>query len=205
MTRRRSTSSCCSPGPREPTPPRWRDKWVHKPARRGNMYWSCASSTWILPSRVRARWAKISRINSVRSSTLTFWPRISRQVARLGGRKIVVEDHDVGARLAALSGQFLGFAAADERGRRGRIALLGDEIDDFRAGGLRQFAQFLQGILDGPLVVARSFQSNQQRPLLRRVLRVIHLQRVACSPVEEFPNALRRFPRRFLAPDLDPL
>ena len=36
------------------------------------MYSSCASSTWSLPSRLRARPAKMSRISWLRSSTLTF-------------------------------------------------------------------------------------------------------------------------------------
>ena len=69
-TRRRSTSSCVSPGPRVPTPPPRRDRWVHCRVRRGRRYWSCASSTCILPSRLRARCAKMSRMSALRSMTL---------------------------------------------------------------------------------------------------------------------------------------
>ena len=55
-TRRRSTSSWVSPGPRVPTPPPpSRDKWVQARVRRGSRYSSCASSTCSLPSRLRAR------------------------------------------------------------------------------------------------------------------------------------------------------
>ena len=39
------------------------------------MYW--ASSTWRRPSRVRARWAKMSRIRAERSSTWTFSSSLS--------------------------------------------------------------------------------------------------------------------------------
>ncbi len=41
------------------------------PVRRGSRYLYCASSTWSWPSRVRARWAKMSRMRPERSSTLT--------------------------------------------------------------------------------------------------------------------------------------
>ena len=73
---RRSVSSCVSPGPRVPIgdePPEavWRTRCVHIPVRRGSRYWYCASSTCSCPSRVRARWAKMSRIRPERSSTRT--------------------------------------------------------------------------------------------------------------------------------------
>ena len=68
-TRRRSTSSRCSPGPRPPMPPPSRDSPSSRCARRGSRYFSCASSTCSLPSRERARWAKMSRISCVRSIT----------------------------------------------------------------------------------------------------------------------------------------
>ena len=67
---RRSDSSCVSPGPRVPMPPPRRSRWVHCPTSRGSRYVSCASSTCSLPSLVRARWAKMSRISAVRSMTL---------------------------------------------------------------------------------------------------------------------------------------
>src|ERR1051325_1580790 len=68
---RRSVSSCVSPGPRSPMPPRMRERWVHIRVRRGSRYSSCASSTCIFASAERARVAKMSRITSVRSITRT--------------------------------------------------------------------------------------------------------------------------------------
>ena len=67
--RRRSVSSCVSPGPRVPIPPPSRDKATPAPTNRGSRYSSCASSTCNLPSRVLARVAKMSRMSCVRSST----------------------------------------------------------------------------------------------------------------------------------------
>src|SRR5690606_18154842 len=67
---RRSVSSWVSPGPRRPMePPRWRSRWVQPRTRRVAMCRSWASSTCSLPSALRARWEKISRIRPVRSTT----------------------------------------------------------------------------------------------------------------------------------------
>src|SRR4051812_26329011 len=82
--RRRSVSIFVSPGPRVPTPPEpappapppappaWRERDSPQPRSRGSMYVIWASSTCALPSRDDACWAKMSRINQVRSMTLTF-------------------------------------------------------------------------------------------------------------------------------------
>ena len=68
--RRRSVSSCDSPGPRvADAPPPRRSRCCHMPRIRGRLYSSCASSTWSLPSALRACWAKMSRISCVRSTT----------------------------------------------------------------------------------------------------------------------------------------
>src|SRR5688572_1490439 len=67
--RRRSVSSCVSPGPRTPIPPRNFSRWAHIRVSRGNMYCSCASSTCIFASLDLARVAKMSRISSARSIT----------------------------------------------------------------------------------------------------------------------------------------
>src|ERR1700733_7388209 len=76
--RRRSVSIFVSPGPRVPIPPppatrppACRDSVSPQPRSRGSRYCSCASSTWALPSLLRACWAKMSRISAVRSTTLT--------------------------------------------------------------------------------------------------------------------------------------
>src|SRR5688572_19943664 len=50
-------------------PPRWRSRWVHPRTRRVAMCRNCASSTCNLPSWLRARCAKMSRIRPVRSTT----------------------------------------------------------------------------------------------------------------------------------------
>ena len=42
-----------------------------QPRKRGSRYSSCANSTWALPSRLLACWAKMSRIKATRSITLT--------------------------------------------------------------------------------------------------------------------------------------
>ena len=51
-------------------PPFCRDKWPQKRVRRGKRCCNCANSICNLPSFVRARWAKMSRINEVRSKIL---------------------------------------------------------------------------------------------------------------------------------------
>ena len=75
LTMRRSISSCCSPGPRVPTPtgapPVTWPRWLHMARRRGAVYSSCAISTWSCACLVVARLAKMSRITSLRSMTLT--------------------------------------------------------------------------------------------------------------------------------------
>ena len=63
LTRRRLISSFVSPGPLPPIPPVSRDMAVFFSMSRGSRYWSWASSTWILPSRLWARWAKMSRMS----------------------------------------------------------------------------------------------------------------------------------------------
>ena len=80
-------------------PPPSRDSAAPEPTSRGSRYLSCASSTCHLPSRVRARRAKMSRISCVRSITL----RSSRSSScrSCAGRELVVEDHDVDVRFGA--------------------------------------------------------------------------------------------------------
>ena len=67
---RRSISSCVSPTPRVPIPPACRSRCDHWRVSRGSMYSSCASSTCVRASRLRARPAKMSRISALRSMTL---------------------------------------------------------------------------------------------------------------------------------------
>ena len=67
------------------------------PTSRGSRYFSCASSTCSLPSRVRARRAKMSRISCVRSTTLR--SSASSRLRSCAGRQLVVEDDDVDVEL----------------------------------------------------------------------------------------------------------
>ena len=71
-------------------PPPSRDSAAPAPTSRGSRYLSCASSTCSLPSRVRARRAKMSRISCVRSMILR--PTCFFDVAQLRRRQLVVED-----------------------------------------------------------------------------------------------------------------
>ena len=80
---RRSVSSLVSPGPRVPMPPPCRERLLLMPESRGSRYLFCASSTCSLPSLVFARWAKMSRIRALRSSTGT--PMISSSARILPG------------------------------------------------------------------------------------------------------------------------
>ena len=90
-------------------------------------YSSCASSTWRWASWVRAAVAKMSRMTSVRSITLT--PRWPFQVPRLGGAQVVVEDDEVGlVRLDQLL-QLLDLARADVGGDIDLLPLLEHAAD----------------------------------------------------------------------------
>ena len=120
--RRRSVSSFVSPGPRVPMPPPSRDNAVHEPTSRGSRYFSCASSTCHLPSRVRARRAKMSRISCVRS--ITFRSSAASSCRSCAGDELVVEDHHVDVGFVAGRGEAVELAAADEGRRIGLRALL---------------------------------------------------------------------------------
>ena len=67
-----------------------RPRWLHICRRRGRAYSSWASSTCKRASMERARVAKMSRISSLRSSTLTLGGFF--EIADLARRQIVVED-----------------------------------------------------------------------------------------------------------------
>ena len=64
------------------------------------------------------------------------------QVAALGGRQFVIENHGVDVLLAAGGGEFIRLAAADERSRGGHVELLRAAADDVAAGRRGQLAQF---------------------------------------------------------------
>ena len=100
-----------------------RDKCVHIRFRRGSEYCSCANSTASRASYVWARVAKMSRINSLRSST--FSPIDLFEIACLGGREIVVEDDHVGIGGRSEALEFFHFAAAKISGHIGRFPTSG--------------------------------------------------------------------------------
>ena len=113
--RRRSVSSLVSPGPRVPMPPPSRDSAAPAPTRRGSRYFSCASSTCSLPSRVRARRAKMSRISCVRSTILR--PTSSSMCRSCAGVSSLSKTTTIGVGLGAGRGERLDLAGAEKRRR----------------------------------------------------------------------------------------
>ena len=161
-TSRRSTSSCFSPGPRRPMPPCFcRDRWVHIRFSRGMEYSSWASSTASRASCVWARLAKMSRISSVRSSTLTpvafsrlrVWPGL-RSLSKM------ITSASVGGGQGV---QLLDLALAQIGGGVGGFAALGELPDHPGAGRLGQSLQFLQR--DRPSRPVRQQNADQNRRL----------------------------------------
>ena len=152
LIRRRSVSILVSPGPRVPMPPppatrppACRDIDSPQPRSRGSMYCSWASSTCALPSRLRACWAKMSRISAVRSMTLTL--TTSSSWRSWPGVELAVADHGVGAGGHDDVAQLLGLAGADV-GRRVRpVAPLHQALQDLGAGRLGQPGELGQRVL----------------------------------------------------------
>ena len=155
--RRRSTSSCVSPGPRVPIwappadvpPPCW-DRVVPRPRMRGSRYRRRASSTWALPSWLWAFWAKMSRITAVRSMAVR--PEELLEVALLGRGELVVEHHGVAVGLERDLPELLGLALADVGGRVGRGTALHEARDLVRAGGVDELGELVEpgfGVLGG--------------------------------------------------------
>ena len=156
--RRRSVSILVSPGPRVPMPPppatrppACRDSDSPQPRSRGSMYCICASATCALPSRLRACWAKMSRISAVRSTTLTLttssrwlsWPGVSSPSQMTVSAPVAT--HDV-AQLVRLAG-------ADVGGRVGLVAALDDAVEHHRARRLGERGQLGQASSRRPSTV----------------------------------------------------
>ena len=114
-------------------------------ASRGYVYSNWASSTWSLACLVCARVAKMSRINSLRSSTLVCVTVL--QLPDLGGRQVVVEDDDIGLEPLDSLRKLLGLALADISRRIDSADLLLESIDDDRPGTLGQRGQFRQVVM----------------------------------------------------------
>ena len=168
---RRSVSSWVSPGPRVPIgllppPAVWRTRWVHMPASRGRIYWYCASSTCSLPSPVRARWAKISRMSAERSSTVHLVSSSRLRVCE-GDRSLSNR-----MRLASFASASCRTSSAlpspiKVRGSGAGTALQRHR-DRFRARGLGQRAQLVHRALIRVLigVKARAGQPDQHGALM---------------------------------------
>ena len=175
--RRRSVSSLVSPGPRVPMPPPSRDSAVADPTSRGIRYFSCASSTCSLPSRVRARRAKMSRMSCVRSTTLRSSALF--EVAQLRRRQLVVEDDDVDVELVAGGRERCDLAAA-EKGRGIRLrALLQHAQHDRRAGRRREAGKFVERMF-GIEVTGSAVEEPDQRRTLLPIRRGRSRSRMTC-------------------------
>ena len=134
--RRRSVSSFVSPGPRVPMPPPSRDSAAPAPTSRGSRYFSCASSTCSLPSRVRARRAKMSRISCVRSTILRpTSSSICRSCAGVSSLSKMTTSTSVSAHGR---GERLDLAGAEERRRIGLRPLLQHAQHDVARRPLRR-------------------------------------------------------------------
>ena len=138
------------------------------PTSRGSRYFSCASSTCSLPSRVRARRAKMSRISCVRSTTLRVEPLL--QLAQLRRRELVVENDDVDVGFGGGAGEQFDLAAAEKRRGVGLGTLLQHAQHDLRAGGIGQTGQLFEGMLGVDPTRAAGDQTDR-RPRARGPLR----------------------------------
>ena len=70
--------------------------------------------------------------------------KLGLEVAQLGRRQVVVEEHQVGLGRGDDPGNLLDFARADQRGRIGMGTALQDLGNDYRAGARDQFAKLGQ-------------------------------------------------------------
>ena len=127
-----------------------RDKWVHIRFSRGSEYCNWASSTASRAWCVCAGVAKMSRISSVRSSTLQLVAFSRLRV--WAGAEIVVEDNHVGVVGFAEDAQLVDFAFAKIRGDVGRFAPLGDSPDHVGPGRFGQSGQLFKRFFGEPVV-----------------------------------------------------
>ena len=88
------------------------------------------------------------------------------QIASLRRRKFVVENDRGHVLILKRLLDHLRFAFSDVVRRRRFLQFLRDGVDDFRAGGVGQLAQFFHRIAQIPFRDAFLFQTNQERALL---------------------------------------
>src|SRR6266568_2651971 len=84
------------------------------------------------------------------------------QVAALGWRKLIVENHRINVRAPAVLSELIGLALADERAGARRRHLLYPIADHFSPGGVGQFREFRQRIAQFPAVPGFQFHSHQK-------------------------------------------
>ena len=124
---------------------------------------SCASSTWSLPSLVRARWAKMSRISAVRSMTRTSRARV--RFRSCPGDSESSEIRSPAPRARASVPHLLHLALPEVEARVPLAALLDDAGEDFRAGAFGQASQLLHRLLDLPALLTREPEAHEDRPI----------------------------------------
>ncbi len=152
-----------------PTPALMRDKWVHIRFSRGNAYCEL---------RQLHRQACFVRPRTRRENIENHFGAIEHldaqgllQVAGLGRRKIVVEDHRVGIGGADHQLQLLDFAFAEIRRLIRRGTLLSEAADDFRPGGFYKSGQFVQ-VIAGRMAIGQLNADQYGRLALYALLTV---------------------------------
>ena len=88
------------------------------------------------------------------------------QVASLGRRKFVIENNRRDVLVLVRFLDQLRFAFANVVPRRRLLEFLGDGVDDFSAGGIRQLREFFHRIAQVPFRNALLFETDQERALL---------------------------------------
>ena len=164
--RRRSVSSFVSPGPRVPMPPPSRDNAVPLPARRGSRYFNCASSTCHLPSRVRARRAKMSRINWVRSMTLR--SSLFSSWRSWAGVSSLSKITTIDVRFRAGGGKACDLPGADERCRVRPGTFLKHSERDGCARSQRQASQLVERLIGVDTTLGARDETDECRTLCYR-------------------------------------
>ena len=145
-TRRRSTSSCVSPGPRVPTPPP-QARQVGPGARQP---WQQVLELRQLDLQLALEAARALRedVEDQRAAVDDLAAERLLEVALLCGRERVVEDDDVGGRRSSERLHLLDLAAADEGRRMDAAQRLDGLADHGDAGRVREPLQLERGSRD---------------------------------------------------------
>ena len=92
------------------------------------------------------------------------------QVALLGRREVVFEDHGVGVERETDLAKFLYLARAEERRGIGRVATLDDARDDVGAGRVDQQRQFVELVVEFVLGDTRELHADEHDLLAKRAI-----------------------------------